>query len=106
MTDESILTTYQMPKPEIMSPVRRIAGYIAKAQRRSPTCVFLHVKEWQRYRGLSNAEAAARIGVSPISYRNWSDNRHWPSAVHLPQMAEAFDCTIEELFFPPPGMKQ
>lgn len=100
------MAIYVPPRAEELAPIRRFVSYIAKVQRRTPGACFLHVKEWQRYRGLTNAEAAKRIGVSPISYRNWSDNRHWPNAVHLPQMAEAFGCTIEELFFPPPGMKQ
>ena len=101
-----IRTEYVMPPDEIMNPVRRITKRIAEVQTGRPELVRLHIKEWQRYRGLTIAAAAAAIGVRTVSYRNWADNRHWPNSVFLPQIAEAFGCSLEELFFPPPGVKK
>ena len=86
--------------------MRGMSKHISKKMQNRPDECYLHIKDWQRYRGLTIAEASRRIGVTPLSYRNWCDNRHWPSSIHLPRMADAFDCSIEELFFPPPGMRQ
>lgn len=51
--------------------------------------------------GLSQLEAADRIGCRKVTYQQWEHGRHWPSAYYLPQIATAFHCTIEELYLPP-----
>ena len=106
MKESAITYRFEMPDSVAMDPARRIAGTTADLLRNHPSTVFLHIKDWQRYRGMSMKEASRKIGVSFVSYRNWHDNRHWPNSVWLPRMAAVFGCSIEELYFPPPGMRQ
>lgn len=92
--------------PQWMYTVRAMAGCIAELQRKSDPNCYLHIADWQRYRGLTLQSAADKIGVNVLSYRNWHDNRHWPNAKYMAQIAHAFQCSIEELYYPPPGMRQ
>ena len=97
---------FEMPEDRAMDPVRKIAATTSDLIRTHPSTCYLHIKDWQRYRGFTTKEVCRLIGSDPCSYRNWADNRHWPNAIWLPHMARVFGCSIEELFFPPPGMKQ
>lgn len=105
MTEKRIVTRTELPPPEILT-VRGMSRRIAEAQSRHPSACYLHLKEWRNYRGITLREAARRIGVSLATYRNWDDNRNWPVSIHLPVIADTFGCCLEELFFPPPGMRQ
>ena len=92
--------------PRHIYQTRALARAIAEDQQKNPQKCYLHLKEWQHYRGLSMREAAADIGVCWETYRNWHDGRNWPVSEWLPQIARTFGCSIEELFFPPPGMRE
>lgn len=73
--------------------------------RDDPESYALHIKQWRNYRGITLAGAARQIGCSLATYRNWDDGRNWPCSIWLPVIADAFGCSMEEIFFPPPGMK-
>lgn len=63
-----------------------------------------HLKAWREYRGLSVNQAAQKIGCTAMIIRNWEGRaRNWPKSFWLPCIAKAYGCTIEELYFPPPG---
>ena len=56
----------------------------------------LHV---QRKRlGITQREAARRIGVEHMTYHHWELGRYWPSSIYLPLIAEAFSCGIADLY--------
>jgi DNA-binding XRE family transcriptional regulator len=61
---------------------------------------------WRKYRKLSLEAAADLIGCSAATYRNWEAARNWPSSYWLPAIAAAMHCTIEDLYFPPPGFPE
>ena len=63
----------------------------------------IYLREWQAFRGYDNMQAYQRIGCDRHTYRNWKSGRNWPSSFWMPAIASAFACTIEELYFPPPG---
>ena len=96
---------FEMPSEKDMDPARKISRAVSDVLYSHPSTCYLHVKDWQRYCGYTTKEICKLIGPTPCTYRNWADNRHWPNAIWLPHLAKAFGCSIEELFFPPPGMK-
>lgn len=61
----------------------------------------LHLQERRRAAGLLVTEAARRVGVSSLTYRNWDRGTNWPASYWLPAIAQALGCTIEELYLPP-----
>ena len=95
-----------MPDGRCMDPVRKIAATTSDLIRTHPSTCYLHIKDWQVYRGLTAKQAADRIGTTEMTYRAWVRTRRWPFSIWLPHLAKAFRCSIEELFYPPPGMKQ
>ena len=50
--------------------------------------------------GLTQRQAAAAIGCPHATYRNWELGTNWPSSLWMPLIAEAFRCSIEELYLP------
>ena len=66
----------------------------------------LYFREWQRYRGMTIRKTAQLIGIAESTYFQWSRGGHWPSAFWLPRMAKAFRCSIDDLYRPPPGIRQ
>ena len=48
--------------------------------------------------GLSLRELGSRLGVSAQAVHKWETGVAWPSAYLLPQIAEALDCSIVELY--------
>ena len=48
-------------------------------------------------RGMSQAQAAAAIGVSNVTLSKWENGRAKPSADSLMKMAKAYGTTIDEL---------
>lgn len=53
--------------------------------------------------GLSLRELGSRLGVSAQAVHKWETGVAWPSAYLLPQIAEALDCSIAELYAEEPG---
>lgn len=60
-----------------------------------------HLADWRRRAGITVGEAAKRIGVSTFTYRNWDRGLNWPLSCWLPAIAQAFGCTIEDLYIMP-----
>lgn len=50
--------------------------------------------------GLTQRQAAAAIGCPHATYRNWESGTNWPSSLWMPLIAEAFRCSIEDLYLP------
>lgn len=51
--------------------------------------------------GLTQLEAAERVGVSKATWGQWEQQRFWPSAFYLPAIATALNVTIAQLYLPP-----
>ena len=47
---------------------------------------------------VTRPELARRLGVSLPMVHYWATGKKLPAARRLPQIAEALDCTIDELF--------
>lgn len=47
--------------------------------------------------GLSQAKLAAAVGVSDAAVCQWETGKQLPRAALLPKIAEALNCTIDEL---------
>lgn len=104
MTDKRV--TVQTAKlPQFIYSMRAFAWQIAGMIEAKPDTK-MPLSDWQHYAGLSIRDAAKLIGVHEGTYRNWQSGRNWPSSLYLPQMAKVFGCSIEELFYPPPGMRR
>ncbi len=56
----------------------------------------LHAKRQKL--GITQREAARRIGVEHMTYHHWELGRYWPSSIYLPLIAEAFCCGIADLY--------
>ena len=61
----------------------------------------IHLKDRRKAAGLLVTEAARRVGVSSLTYRNWDRGLNWPASYWLPAIAQALGCTVEELYLPP-----
>ena len=48
-------------------------------------------------RGMSQAQAAAAIGVSYVTLSKWENGRAKPSADSLIKLARAYACTVDDL---------
>ena len=48
--------------------------------------------------GLSQTEAARRLGVDQSTVSNWETGKKAPRASKLAGMADLYGCTIDELF--------
>lgn len=59
------------------------------------------LKPRRKAAGLTQADLAREIGTTKESIRAWESGLYWPSAQHLPGMAQALACRIEELYQPP-----
>ncbi len=55
--------------------------------------------------GLTASELARKVGVTLAAVSRWESGLDTPSAARLPKLAQALDCTIDQLFglAPPPG---
>ena len=48
--------------------------------------------------GLTQNELSSAIGVAQNTVSNWENGERMPSAAMLPKIAQALNCTIDELF--------
>ena len=48
--------------------------------------------------GLSMAELGKRLGVSAQAVARWENGTAWPSAWHIPRIAEILGCTMAALY--------
>lgn len=61
----------------------------------------VHLKARRLQCGLSFRQIAKAVGCSEPTYRCWESLGYWPSAIWLPNLAEALHCSIEELYMAP-----
>ena len=47
--------------------------------------------------GITQKDAAERIGVSAITILQWEKGKNVPNKTNLPKIAEAYGCTVEDL---------
>lgn len=60
-----------------------------------------YIKHRRKAAGLSQEQAAEKIGCRRCSLQFWEQGRQWPSSVWMPRLAAAYGCSMEELFLPP-----
>lgn len=58
----------------------------------------MKIREYRETEGLTRAQVAGRLGVSPTAVRKWEVGLARPSADRLPALAGLLGCTIDELF--------
>ena len=58
----------------------------------------MKIREYRETEGLTRAQVAGRLGVSPTAVRKWEVGQAHPSADRLPALAGLLGCTIDELF--------
>ena len=51
--------------------------------------------------GMTQAELAAKLGVSQTVVSDWESAKKYPTADKLPAIAAVLNCTIDALFEPP-----
>ncbi|MGW7356633.1 helix-turn-helix domain-containing protein [Streptomyces sp. NPDC054802] len=63
----------------------------------SPVFSGQKLKEARSKRGLSQAEVAARMGVSGLYLSGWENDRHAPNGVNMVLLLRALECELEEV---------
>lgn len=58
----------------------------------------LRVRELREARNISQAELAARLGVTPTAVLFWETGRNEPGAARLLQLAGVLECSVDELY--------
>ena len=56
------------------------------------------IKIFREKKELSKAELGRRVGVTGPAVKAWEDPGRFPEADKLPLIADALDCSIDELF--------
>jgi len=59
------------------------------------------LKRRRQRAGLTQEEAADRIGTTRQTLRGWEQGRNWPNAYWMPLIAATYNCSIEELYLTP-----
>lgn len=57
-----------------------------------------HIKTCREAAGLNQSELARKLGVRPCAVSIMELPGKYPTASRLPKIADALDCTIDELF--------
>lgn len=57
----------------------------------------LRIREKRMEKGMSQIELAERLGITQGAVMKWETDRCLPSLERAAEIAEAFDCTIDEL---------
>lgn len=60
----------------------------------------IDIKKHRRRMGESQIWLARRLGVAQNTVSNWESGRCQPMAGYLPELAEIFQCSIEDLYEP------
>ena len=56
------------------------------------------VKAFRAQNGLTQRQFAEMIGVTHQTVSKWEQRRGYPDVFFLPRLAEALNCTIDELY--------
>ena len=83
------------------SQAKASAVVIANRQREGKLDGLRGLRGCRERAGVTQGEAAMRIGVPRVSYQQWEACRYWPGAGILPQIACALGASLEELFLGP-----
>lgn len=62
--------------------------------------MILRIRELREAAGIQQKQLAERMGVLPTVISNWESETALPRTRQLPALAEALDCTINDLFVP------
>lgn len=61
----------------------------------------LHLRDWRKYRGLTQVELAAKTGIPQPMISNLEARHRTPIAQNMTKLATALDCEPHELYFAP-----
>lgn len=61
----------------------------------------LQIKARRESLSLSQAALASQLKVNQTAVSQWERGVSYPSAILLPEIAQALHCTIDELYQPP-----
>lgn len=56
------------------------------------------IREWRKRSGLSCAELARRVGVTPGAITQWESGLFAPSTDKLPTIAAVLECEVSDLY--------
>lgn len=55
------------------------------------------IKEKREAKGWSQNQLAKKIGVTHVTIGHWEKTQRFPNAISLMDLADVFECTIDEL---------
>lgn len=58
----------------------------------------MQIRKYRLAKELTMAELANKLGVSVPTVSRWESGEDFPSAARLPALADALDCSIDELY--------
>lgn len=58
----------------------------------------MQIRKFRELAKLTMSELAGKMGVSVATVSRWESGVDFPAAYRLPALAEALDCTIDELY--------
>lgn len=62
------------------------------------TVIGENIQRYRRRQGLTQHQLARRIGVTYQAISKWENGRAAPDVSLLPELAEVFNCCIDDLF--------
>lgn len=60
----------------------------------------LSLKALRAINNMSQGEVAEKVGVSRDTYGNWERGECVPNAIQFIKLAEIFNCSLDNIFFP------
>ena len=58
----------------------------------------MQIRKYRLAKELTMAELAKKLGVSVPTVSRWENGEDFPAAARLPALADALDCSIDELY--------
>lgn len=58
----------------------------------------MKIRKFREAAGMTMKELADKVGVSIATVSRWENGEDFPAAARFPLLADALDCTIDELF--------
>ena len=58
----------------------------------------MQIRKYRLAKELTMAELAKKLGVSVPTVSRWESGEDFPAAARLPALADALDCSIDELY--------
>lgn len=66
----------------------------------------LHLRDWRKFRGLTQVELAAKAGMPQPMISNLEGQDRTPIAQNMTKLAAALECEPHELYFAPEEEEQ